>query len=76
MGRRPGPAHGQPSTGGSRSAGRQWRIAKQSQIDLGVEGDTDDEKAQSLVGAVLAAGLAEKLCGARVTLAAVNVDAG
>src|SRR5690606_6364322 len=31
------------------------------EIDLEVEGDTDDEKAQSLVRAMLAAGLAEKL---------------
>ena len=30
-------------------------------IDMEVEGDTDDEKAQSLVRAMLAAGLAEKL---------------
>ena len=34
---------------------------RMNEIDLEVEGDTDDEKAQSLVRAMLAAGLAEKL---------------
>jgi len=34
---------------------------RMNEIDLAVEGDTDDEKAQSLVRAMLAAGLAEKL---------------
>lgn len=34
---------------------------RMNEIDLEVEGETDDEKAQSLVRAMLAAGLAEKL---------------
>jgi hypothetical protein len=34
---------------------------RMNEIDLEVEGDTDDDKAQSLVRAMLAAGLAEKL---------------
>ena len=34
---------------------------RMNEIDLEVGGDTDDEKAQSLVRAMLAAGLAEKL---------------
>jgi hypothetical protein len=34
---------------------------RMNEIDLKVEGETDDEKAQSLVRAMLAAGLAEKL---------------
>lgn len=34
---------------------------RMNEIDLELEGETDDEKAQSLVRAMLAAGLAEKL---------------
>jgi hypothetical protein len=34
---------------------------RMNEIDLEVEGETDDEKAQSLVRAMLTAGLAEKL---------------
>lgn len=34
---------------------------RMNEIDLEVEGETDDEKAQSLVRAMLAAGLAQKL---------------
>ena len=41
-----------------------WAVGqarRMNEIDLEVEGETDDEKAQSLVRAMLAAGLAEKL---------------